>query len=96
MAGVRDRLALLVAALILACLAFAAVGVLSPVSTSLERYAAEFIGRVAFAVYPAMVVLGARGAVWLWRAGWIPRAVAVSLLLAAVSVGTRLWFEWFA
>ena len=93
--GLRDRLTLLVAALCLAFVLFAAVGIFSPVNASLERYAAEFIGRVAYAVYPAAAMLAGLGAAWSWRAGTAPRIASAALVIAAVIVGGRGWLEWF-
>ena len=95
-AGARDRLALLVAALGVAFVAFLGVAIFPRVNVSFERYAAEFVGRVDLATYPAAVILAARGAAWAWNAGLAARAVSALGLLAALAVGVRLWMEWFS
>jgi hypothetical protein len=90
----RDRLTLTLAAWGVAYIVFVAVGTLSPVNTRYERYAAEFISRVDFAIYPAAVVLAARGALWLWRRGLAGRAAAASLCLGAGVIAFQIWARW--
>ncbi len=90
----RDRLTLTLAAWGVAYVVFVAVGTLSPVNTRYERYAAEFISRVDFAIYPAAVVLAARGALWLWRRGLAGRAAAATLCLGAGVIAFRIWVRW--
>jgi hypothetical protein len=90
----RDRLTLTLAAWGVAYIVFVAVGTLSPVNTRYERYAAEFISRVDFAIYPAAVVLAARGALWLWRRGLAGRAAAASLCLGAGVLAFQIWVRW--
>lgn len=91
--GMRDRAALLVAAWTIAYLVFLGVAVMR-VDAPFQRYAAEFVGRVLFATYPAAVVLAAAGAGWGWRAGRVPRSLSALLLLSAVLVGVRHWAGW--
>jgi len=92
--GRLDRLVLAIAAWGVAYVAFVGFAVLAPVSQGYERYAAEFVGRVDLAVYPAVVILAATGAGWLWRSGR-PGRLAVGLALAACLVSAvghwRLW-----
>lgn len=92
--GLRDRLALAIAAWGVAWLCFAGVGLLAPVSGSYERYAAEFIGRVDLAAYPAAVLLGAHAAAWLWRAHAIGRVAALALVLGVASSAFMIWRAW--
>jgi hypothetical protein len=90
----RDRLGLAVVAWGAAYLLFLAFGVLAPVSGSYERYAAEFIGRVDLAVYPAVVLLGAAGAVRLWRSSLAGRAGAALLVVGVALAGAEQWWRW--
>lgn len=90
----RDRLTLTLAAWGVAYVVFIAVGTLSPVNTRYERYAAEFVSRTDFAIYPAAVVLAARGALWLWRRGLAGRAAAAGLCLAAAAIAFQMWTRW--
>ncbi len=90
----RDRLTLTLAAWAVAYAVFVAVGTLSPVNTRYERYAAEFISRVDFAIYPAVAVLAARGVLWCWRRGLAGRAAAAGLCLAAGGIAFRIWTRW--
>jgi hypothetical protein len=68
--------------------------VVMPVDRSFQRYAAEFISRVTLATHPAVVVLAAAGAAWLWRGGTFGRAVALILVGACVYVGFTDWYQW--
>jgi hypothetical protein len=43
------------------------------------------------AAFPAIALLAALGASWLWRLGWEGQAVSILLLLASVAVGIRNW-----
>jgi hypothetical protein len=90
----RDRLVLVIAASLFACVAFYAQNLLTRVDVRFERYAAEFLARVDDATYPALVMLAARGASWSWRAGRAGRAIALLLLTAALVVGARAWAGW--
>src|SRR5690606_37224674 len=71
----RAPVPLLLAAWCVAWLAFLFVGTLTRVDTQYQRYAAEFVGRVNLASYPAAAVLGGIGAaamirtwprIWSW------------------------------
>ncbi len=91
--GSRDRLACAVGAWSVACLVFLSVGLMR-VDPQYQRYSFEFVGRVAFATYPAAAVLGGYGAVWAWRAGRVARIASAGLLLSAIIVGARSWLRW--
>jgi hypothetical protein len=92
--GLKDRLSLATAALVITYMAFVASVVLTPVERSFQRYAAEFITRVTLATYPSMVILAGLGAASTWRAGWAGRIVAGALLLAAAYEGVASWSGW--
>lgn len=93
--GTRDRLSLAVLALLATYLAFLGASTFSRVDAPFERYAAEFVGRVVLATFPAAVTLAAVGAAWGWRAGLLPRALTSAGLLWAVSIGLTRWMAWF-
>jgi len=95
-AGARDRLGLLLAAWGIAFLVFIGVAIFPRVNVSFERYAAEFVGRVDLATYPAAVILAGRGAAWGWSAGKAARVISIVGLVAALVVGGRMWMEWFS
>jgi hypothetical protein len=92
--GLQDRLAIALMAWGVAHLGYLGVGILLPVGPQFERYAAEFVGRVNLASYPAAVVLAGRGGAWAWRAGTTMRVAAVLLLLLAIAGGVRHWAGW--
>jgi hypothetical protein len=92
--GLRDRLTIVLAAWGLAYLGYLGVGTLLPVGPEFERYAAEFVGRVNLASYPAAVVLAGAGGAWAWRSGTAMRVATVILLLLAVAGGVRHWADW--
>jgi len=93
-ARLRDRLSLMLIAWGVAFLAFSGVGIVPPVDAAFERYAAEFVGRVVFATYPAAVILGAAGFLRGWGAGLIPRAGATVLLVWSLVLGVQAWARW--
>lgn len=93
-ARARDRLTLIVVAWGIAFVVFSAVGVVPRVDASFERYAAEFVGRVVFATYPAAVILAASGFRRAWGAGVVPRTGAAILLAWALAIGIRQWAMW--
>lgn len=93
--GARDRLSLAVLALLATYLAFLGASTFSRVDAPFERYAAEFVGRVVLATFPAAVTLAALGAAWAWREGLVPRALASAGLLWAMSIGLSRWMAWF-
>lgn len=95
-AGSRDRLSLGLLGWVGAWVGFLLVGTLTRVETEFQRYAAEFIGRVNLAGYPAVVILAARGLGWCWSSG-ASRGVlvaSVGLLAAAVFIGVSRWIGW--
>lgn len=94
--GARDRLVFLLAGWGVAYVAFLVVGALSPVGIPYQRYAAELVGRVVYATYPATVILAARGGVWAWRAGAVARAVIVVVFIAAAGFGIENWLGWLS
>jgi hypothetical protein len=64
------------------------------VETQFQRYSLEFVGRVAYATYPAAVILAGVGAAWAWRSGRVLRVVSVVLLALAMAAGLREWVQW--
>jgi hypothetical protein len=78
----RDRLTLTMAALTLACVAFLAVGIVTPVD--LRHY---------LAAIPAAAIAGGIGASMLWSAGGWLRAAAAVLLAWTARVGVQTWWE---
>ena len=93
--GARDRLTLLLAALIATYLLFLGVGVVPRVEARFERYAAEFVGRVVFATYGAAVVLAAFAGASGWRAGSVWRIGSLIGVFSALSIGLAHWRRWF-
>jgi hypothetical protein len=79
----RDRLTGLIAAWLVAYVVFLGVALMR-VDAPFQRYAAEFVGRVVFATYPAVVLLGALGAAWAWRAGLLTRVASLALVALAL------------
>jgi hypothetical protein len=92
--GARDAVGLLIGAWGIAYLTFVAVAVVPTVDAPFERYAAEFVGRVVLAVYPAAVILAARGAAVGWRAGNAPRALTAALVAWAGLAGIQHLLAW--
>ncbi len=92
-AGMRDRLALAALAWTVTYLVFLAVAVMR-VDTQYQRYSYEFVGRLTFATYPAVILLGGLGAAWAWRAGLGTRIASAVFLASAVIVGMRSWLQW--
>lgn len=93
----RRQVPLVVAAWTVAWAAMTVGGTLTRVDTQYQRYAAEFIGRIALACYPAAAILGGLGAAALWRAR--PRwwSVAACILVAfALATGIGMWRAWLA
>ncbi|MEZ5318013.1 MAG: hypothetical protein R2752_11485 [Vicinamibacterales bacterium] len=89
-----DRLTLAIAGLGLASVAFFLVGVVPRIEGSFERYALEFVGRVALAAIPGVVILAARGTTFLWGTGLAGRAGASVLLLWTMADGAGAWLAW--
>lgn len=92
--GDRDRLVLVLAAWGTAWLAFLTFGILTRVGAGYERYAAEFLGRVDLATYPAAAILAARAGVWLWQRATVWRLASGGVLASAVVIGVREWTRW--
>jgi hypothetical protein len=91
-----DALPLALAAWCAAGLLFLGFGVLAPVEPRFYRYMVEFIGRVFYASWPAVVILAGLGGAWGWRAGSAGR-VAVTLAIGwAFVIGLSAWTAWFA
>ncbi len=90
----RDRATLMVLASIVVCALVAGVSVLAPVEPRFERYTDEFISRVYYAVTPAVALLAAAGAAWLWTRGVAGRSTAVAGLLGALLVAAHRWVGW--
>jgi hypothetical protein len=89
-----DRLTYAVYAWMITYAVFVLSVVVMPVDRSFQRYAAEFISRVTLATHPAVVVLAAAGACWLWRLGTAGRAAALVGVAGCVYVGFVDWFQW--
>jgi len=64
------------------------------VDMAFQRYADEFIVRVALAAYPAVVLLAGAGAAWGWRQSAVGRIGVVLLAAAAVWLGAAEWLAW--
>lgn len=92
----RNRLTLAVLAWAAAAAVLLAAAVLMPVEDRFYRYNVEFIARVFYVGWPAVVVLAAAGASWSWRAGPIGRAASIILVSAAVWLGALRWWSWIA
>jgi hypothetical protein len=92
--GGRDRLALVLAAWGVTCLAFVMMSVVIPTGLRYQQDAWEFIGRVEHATSPAAIVLAAHGATWAWRAGRALRIASGALMAAAVATGAAAWIGW--
>jgi hypothetical protein len=90
-----DALALGLAGWFAAGLAVLAFGVLSPVEPRFYRYMVEFISRVFYATWPALVVLAGLGAAWAWRRGLGGRVAVAVCVGAAFFVGVAPWLDWF-
>jgi hypothetical protein len=91
----RDRLVFAIAAWGVTYAALFLLGSLAPASRDFERYVVEFLSRVDHAIYPAVVILAATGAVWAVRAGALPRLAAAVLLAWASDIAARQWLYWF-
>jgi hypothetical protein len=81
--GARDRLTLTTAGWALSCLAFLAIGILTPVD--MRHYLASI---------PAVAIAGAAGASALWRQR-PTRAAAIALLIVICWGGVITWYTTF-
>ena len=92
----RLRLALIAWAA--AYVVFMVFGVAAPGRVGQQRYALEFVARATYASSPAVLILAATGALWLWRRGAAGQrafsALSVLLLAAAAIVAGREWVNW--
>jgi hypothetical protein len=82
-----DRLSLTLGGWILACLAFLALGVLTPVDM-----------RYYLAALPAVAIAAGAGAAWAWNEGWpmyrgVWRVTAAIFLAATISTGFHAWWN---
>ena len=89
-----DRLVLALAAWLTSWAAFLLWSTIRRVEPRYVQDAWEFIGRIEMATTPAVAILAACGAVWAWRAGWVPRAVAAALLVLAFGAGAQAMGAW--
>lgn len=80
----RERLTLAAAGWTLACLAFLALGVLTPVDM-----------RYYLASIPAIAIAGAAGLRFLWERGTGGRVAAVALAALALADGALTWWQTF-
>jgi hypothetical protein len=92
----RDRATLMVLASLAVGAAVALVSIVAPVEPRFERYTDEFISRLYYAVTPALALLAAFGASWLWTRGLPGRSAAIAGLGAAVLVAGRVWLGWLS
>jgi hypothetical protein len=90
----RDRASLLVMATLIVCALVLAVSVIAPVEARFERYTDEFISRLYYASLPAVALLAAAGAVWLWSAGPGGRLAAGLLAAPALAIAASQWLGW--
>jgi hypothetical protein len=74
-----DRLALALGGWMLACAAFLAIGILTPVDM-----------RYYLAAVPMIAVTGGYGAAWAWNEGWSPHRTLSRITAAALLAGT-IW-----
>jgi hypothetical protein len=88
-----DPLVLALIAWGIAFVVFFGVGVMR-VGPAFERYSLEFVGRVAYATYPAAVIAAAFAAAWAWRSGIWLRVASIVLLVLAMTQGVRYWVQW--
>lgn len=91
----RETLALALAGWCAAAAVFVAVAILQPVEPRFYRYVVEFIGRVYYATWPALVVLAGVGAARAWRGGPIARLAVGAVIGWAIVTGGASWTGWF-
>lgn len=92
--GLRDRLGLVLLAMVATGVAFVGFRVLMPVDERFQRYADEFVGRVNYAVIFAAASLAGFGFAAAWRSGTLGRIAALALGAFAVAGGAALWSHW--
>jgi hypothetical protein len=91
----RDTLALALSGWCAAAALFVVIAILQPVEPRFYRYVVEFIGRVYYATWPALVVLAGVGAAWAWRRGPLGRGAAAALVAWVIATGGATWADWF-
>lgn len=90
----RSALDLALVAWAVTFVVFVASVVVAPVEQPFLRYAAEFISRVIFTTYPALILLGGLAVGAAWRRRGVGRVTAVALVTAAVWHGANSWLAW--
>ena len=90
----RDRLTTTLLAWFVMCAGFVAFTVVTPVEPRFYRYNVEFIGRVVYATWPAVIIVAASGGAWLWRAGPVGRVASALLVAGAAWIGMQSWWGW--
>ena len=73
---------------------FVAISIVQPVEPRFYRYVVEFIGRVHFATWPAVVALAGLGVTRTGTAGVAGRTAAGLLLAWAFWIGASSWWSW--
>jgi hypothetical protein len=91
----REALTLALAGWCAAAAVFVALSIVQPVEPRFYRYVVEFIGRVYYATWPALVILAGVAAAWGWRAGPVARLAIVVLGGWALANGGAAWADWF-
>lgn len=91
----REALTLALAGWCAAAAAFVALSIVQPVEPRFYRYVVEFIGRVYYATWPALVIMAGVAAAWGWRAGPIARLAVAALVAWAIAAGGASWAGWF-
>jgi hypothetical protein len=91
----RNHLVLVLVSWFVTHALFVGLAVSAPVEPRFERYADEFVGRVNYSSIPAVAVLAAYGAAWMWSRHLAARAAAAALLAGAAFVGFTGWVSWF-
>ena len=92
--GWRDPLGIVLAATLLAAVAFEAASVAAPVAPGFWRYTAEFISRVNFVALPAIVILAGAACSAGWMAGGARRVAATAGVALAAAEGVSAWLSW--
>jgi hypothetical protein len=91
----RDALSLALAGWCAAAAVFVGLSIIQPVEPRFYRYVVEFIGRVYYATWPALVILAGIAAAWGWRAGLVARLSVAALVAWALATGGATWADWF-
>lgn len=91
----RDALTLALAGWCAAAAVFVVFSIVQPVEPRFYRYVVEFIGRVYYATWPALVILAGVAAAWGWKAGPLARLAVAALVAWALATGRATWTGWF-